>query len=215
VNQDQQRSQSKRRDRYDEEFKRNAVELLESGERSAVQLGRELGVSDWFFRQVETSIWPARPSCSRPWGRPKPNRGTGARTGGGQPPTRHFKKALTILGQETQQLYQMTEALHQPPDCDRRAELCRTFGLSRSGLQEHALRVQGLRCLQDKVLAKQIKSIFDQSWRTYGARRLPADVAPSRDPLRQNSSRASDEAAGTPASAEASATAKDDPECTS
>ena len=31
---------------YDEEFKRNAVELLESGARSAVQLARELGVSD-------------------------------------------------------------------------------------------------------------------------------------------------------------------------
>jgi transposase len=46
VNQDQQRSQSRRRPRYDEEFKRNAVQLLESGERSAVQLGRELGVSD-------------------------------------------------------------------------------------------------------------------------------------------------------------------------
>jgi transposase len=46
VKQDQQRSQSRRRPRYDEEFKRNAVEILESGERSAVQLGRELGVSD-------------------------------------------------------------------------------------------------------------------------------------------------------------------------
>jgi transposase len=46
VNQDQQRSQSRHRPRYDEEFKRNAVELLESGERSAVQLARELGVSD-------------------------------------------------------------------------------------------------------------------------------------------------------------------------
>ena len=31
---------------YDEEFKRSAVEMLESGEKSAVQLARELGVSD-------------------------------------------------------------------------------------------------------------------------------------------------------------------------
>ena len=48
VNQEQQqqRSPSRRRRYYDEEFKRNAVELLESGERSAVQLSRELGVSD-------------------------------------------------------------------------------------------------------------------------------------------------------------------------
>jgi transposase len=40
-------SQSRRGRRYyDEEFKRSAVELLEKGERSAVQLARELGVSD-------------------------------------------------------------------------------------------------------------------------------------------------------------------------
>ena len=46
MNQDQQRSQTRRRRRYDEEFKRNAVELLEAGGRSAVQLSRELGISD-------------------------------------------------------------------------------------------------------------------------------------------------------------------------
>ena len=49
MNQEQpqrQRSPSRRRRHYDEEFKRNAVELLEQGERSAVQLSRELGVSD-------------------------------------------------------------------------------------------------------------------------------------------------------------------------
>jgi transposase len=40
--------QPKRRRRYyDEEFKRNAVELLERSGRSAVQLSRELGISDW------------------------------------------------------------------------------------------------------------------------------------------------------------------------
>lgn len=43
---EQPKSQPRQRRRYDEEFKRNAVELLERGERSAVQLGRELGVSD-------------------------------------------------------------------------------------------------------------------------------------------------------------------------
>jgi putative transposase len=66
----------------------------------------------------------------------------------------------------------MTETLHHPPDCYSRAELCRTFGLSRSGLYDHALKARGLRCLQDKALAKQIKPIFEQSRRTYGARRL-------------------------------------------
>ena len=46
MNEEQQRSQARRRRFYDEEFKRNAVELLERGGRSAVQLGRELGISD-------------------------------------------------------------------------------------------------------------------------------------------------------------------------
>jgi len=53
----------------------------------------------------------------------------------------------------------MTETLHHRPDCYSRAELCRTFGLSRSGLYDHALKAQGSRCLQDKVLSKRIKSI--------------------------------------------------------
>jgi transposase len=47
VNEKRSASQSKPRRRYyDAEFKRNAVELLERGERSAVQLSRELGISD-------------------------------------------------------------------------------------------------------------------------------------------------------------------------
>jgi transposase len=101
VNQDQQRSQSRRRPRYDEEFKRNAVELLESGERSAVQLGRELGVSD----------------CSLgKWKRQYGQQGPAARRGPGADQSRIaelerelaavsrqrdiLKKALAILGQE-------------------------------------------------------------------------------------------------------------------
>jgi transposase-like protein len=47
VNEEQPGSQQARRRRfYDEEFKRNAVELLERGGHSAVQLSRELGISD-------------------------------------------------------------------------------------------------------------------------------------------------------------------------
>ena len=42
MNEEQPRSQSRRRRFYDEEFKRNAVELLEAGGRAAVQLSREL-----------------------------------------------------------------------------------------------------------------------------------------------------------------------------
>ena len=101
MNQDQQRSHSGRRPRYDEEFKRNAVELLESGERSAVQLGRELGVSDCSLGQ---------------WKRQYGRQGQAARSGHGAEQSRIaqlerelaavsrqrdiLKKALAILGQE-------------------------------------------------------------------------------------------------------------------
>ena len=46
MNEKQAQDQPKRRRYYDEEFKRNAVELLEGGGRSALQLSRELGISD-------------------------------------------------------------------------------------------------------------------------------------------------------------------------
>lgn len=46
VSENREKIDRKLRRFYDEEFKRNAVELLESGARSAVQLARELGVSD-------------------------------------------------------------------------------------------------------------------------------------------------------------------------
>jgi hypothetical protein len=66
----------------------------------------------------------------------------------------------------------MTEILHAVPHCYGRAELCRAFGISRSGLYDHVLQPLGSRPLDDKALAKRLNPIFRQSRRTYGARRL-------------------------------------------
>jgi putative transposase len=66
----------------------------------------------------------------------------------------------------------MTELLHAMPHCYGRTELCRAFGVSRSGLYDHVRKPQGSRRLHDKALAKRLKPIFRQSRRTYGARRL-------------------------------------------
>lgn len=66
----------------------------------------------------------------------------------------------------------MTEILHAVPHCYGRAELCRAFGVSRSGLYDHVLKPQGSRRLDDQALAKRLPPIFRQSRRTYGARRL-------------------------------------------
>lgn len=46
---------------YDEEFKRNAVELLEADERSAVQLGTGIGRFGLFLRQAERNY--GRQAC--------------------------------------------------------------------------------------------------------------------------------------------------------
>jgi hypothetical protein len=48
----------------------------------------------------------------------------------------------------------------------------RAFGVSRSGLYDHAAKAQRPRRLQDKELAKEIELLFSQSRCTYGAGRL-------------------------------------------
>lgn len=46
VKENQEKKERKLRRYYDEEFKRSAVEMLESASCSAVQLAQELGISD-------------------------------------------------------------------------------------------------------------------------------------------------------------------------
>jgi hypothetical protein len=108
----------------------------------------------------------------------------------------------------------MTEALHRGPDCYGRTELCRTLGVSRSGLYEHALKARGSRRLGDKVLAKELEPIFRQSRRTYGARRLQQALGSPGDPLRPKAAGTSHEPAGPPAGAQAPLAPQDDPERT-
>jgi transposase len=92
---------NRRRRRYDEEFKRNAVEMLERGERSAVQLSRELGISD-----CSLGKW------KRQYGQAAQAKGSGTQAEQGRIAQLErqveylsrqrdiLKKALAILGQE-------------------------------------------------------------------------------------------------------------------
>jgi len=55
--------------RFDEEFKRDAVRMLKSGERSAQQLSQELGVSVWSLKRWSKEFpigGPAGPGASEP-----------------------------------------------------------------------------------------------------------------------------------------------------
>ena len=73
----------------------------------------------------------------------------------------------------------MIESLQSEPQCYSRRELCRTFGLSRSGLYAQGAKAQRPRSLQDQQLAIEIKFHFRQSRCTYGARRLQQMLTPS------------------------------------
>ena len=53
-----------KRRRYDEQFKRDAVALLEAG-RGATQLARELGVSQWNLRDWKVIFGTGGAACSR------------------------------------------------------------------------------------------------------------------------------------------------------
>jgi transposase len=56
--------------RFDEEFQRDAVKMLESGERTIGQLSQELGVSSWTLKR-----WSKRHSGGVHSGRDKPGAG--------------------------------------------------------------------------------------------------------------------------------------------
>ena len=101
------------------------VELLESGERSAVQLGRELGVWDSYLGESKHQYGRHVRFSKKKKFKPKPDPSTTDVIGGGQSPTRHFKKSLGRLRPGTRQLYKVTETLHHAPDFYSRAkELC-------------------------------------------------------------------------------------------
>lgn len=69
MSEKREKKEKKLRRYYDEEFKRNAVEMLEKGSHSAVQLARELGVSDcslgnWKRRYGKEAAAKGVPSAS-------------------------------------------------------------------------------------------------------------------------------------------------------
>ncbi|MBK8039641.1 MAG: transposase [Verrucomicrobiaceae bacterium] len=98
---------------YDEQFKRDAVALLEGG-RKAAQLARELGISHWNLRDWKERYGTGAAAVSQPQARSAGLVNAGGssavgRRGGDRIPSprtrrhpcseRHFKKALAIVAQ--------------------------------------------------------------------------------------------------------------------
>jgi putative transposase len=55
-------------------------------------------------------------------------------------------------------------------------EVCATLGVSRSGFYAHAHKDQRVRRQQDRVIAAQLRDIFEQNLRCYGSSRLLRDL---------------------------------------
>jgi transposase len=90
-----------RRSRYfEEDFKRQAVQLLEQGNRTLKQLSEELGVSDWSLRQWK-KFYGQRASASAESDLEQENTRLRRELDAVRTEREILKKALTILGQES------------------------------------------------------------------------------------------------------------------
>lgn len=161
-------SEKKNRRRFDEEFKRSAVEMLESGVRSARQLGQELGVSEWSLSRWRKSYGgsgdgPAPGPCGG-------NRPTAPGAGGDQPTAGHFKKSLRYFRPGTVERFTLIETMKEKDFTLK--ELCATLEVSRSGYYTHGEKGEGRRRREDADLGERIRIAFHENRRTYGTRRL-------------------------------------------
>ncbi|MBK8091022.1 MAG: IS3 family transposase [Verrucomicrobiaceae bacterium] len=169
---------------YDEQFKRDAVALLESG-RKAAQLARELGISlnlrDWKERYGTGAAVSQPPGAQRRAGERRRLQ-CRSRGGGDRRPAprtrlhprseRHFKKSLGHSSPARSQRYALIQTLHHEQPRMNLAQACQTLGVSRSGFHAHLHKHQRPRRRQDAQLATEIRAAFTASRGTYGSPRL-------------------------------------------
>jgi transposase-like protein len=160
-----------RRSRYfEEDFKLQAVQLLERGDRSLKQLCQELRVSEWSLRQ-----WKKRYGKAVAANAGSDLEQENARLRRELETVRTereiLKKSLSHLGPGTVQRYQIISQLRSQGGYHVE-QLCQVLEVSRSGFYDHGKKAQRPRRQQDSLLAERLRGLFLQSRQTYGCLRL-------------------------------------------
>ncbi|MBK8040883.1 MAG: IS3 family transposase [Verrucomicrobiaceae bacterium] len=171
---------------YDEQFKRDAVALLEGG-RKAAQLARELGISHWNLRDWKERYGTGAAAVSQPQAR-----SAGLVNAGGSSAVAAaveiaslrreldairaqndiLKKSLGHSSPTRRHRFVLIQTLHHEQPRMSLAKACRALGVSRSGYHAHLRKQQRPRRRQDAQLATEIHAAFIASRATYGSPRL-------------------------------------------
>ena len=174
--------------KYDEAFKRQAVEMVLHGGKTVKQVADELGVSPYSIYEWKRQAFP----LGAPGGARRQNVGARRAVGrGGKTPSTHSgatasdrrvdptagdsKKNAGYCLRGALERYERIEEMKQDYPIE---VLCEAFCVSRSGFYEWRGRPThpSVRASQDRELAEQIREVHQQSRGTYGTPRLHAEL---------------------------------------
>ncbi|WP_338826103.1 IS3 family transposase [Neomoorella thermoacetica] len=164
------------RRKYDEEFKRNAVELCRTSGKTTSQIARDLGINSsmlnrWRREQVKYGE-RAFPGIG------KQMRGTDL-----EEENRRLKKELAIAEEERDILKKAGGHLLQNAEMKYRfirehtgtfrvETMCRVLKVSRTGYYRWLKRPVSQRRSQDEIIKEKILNIYNKSRKTYGSPRI-------------------------------------------
>ncbi|WP_406678369.1 IS3 family transposase [Moorella sp. ACPs] len=164
------------RRKYDEEFKRNAVELCRTSGKTTSQIARDLGINSSMLSrwQREQAKYGERAFP----GIGKQMRGTDL-----EEENRRLKKELAIAQEERDilkkaggHLLQNTEMkyrfIREHTGTFRVETMCRVLKVSRTGYYRWLKRPVSQRRIQDEIIKEQIVNIYNKSRKTYGSPRI-------------------------------------------
>jgi transposase-like protein len=161
--------------RFSEEFQRDAVRMLESGERTAKQLSQELGVSEWSLKRW--AKFHGRTDQAKKRAQESALELENAKLRRELETVSRQRDILGIrhLGPRSEQLYEVIGIMEQDATYSRK-ELCLALGVSRSGRYNHLHKANKGRRQQNERLGARIVEIFRQRRGCYGWRRIQATL---------------------------------------
>ncbi|WP_338823519.1 IS3 family transposase [Neomoorella humiferrea] len=164
------------RRKYDEEFKRNAVELCRTSGKTASQIAYDLGINSSMLnrwrREQEKYGERAFPGLG------KQMRGTEL-----EEENRRLKKELAIVQEERDNLKKSSGHLLQNTEMKYRfirehtgtfrvETMCRVLKVSRTGYYRWLKKPVSQRKIQDEIIKEKAEHIYNKSRKTYGSPRI-------------------------------------------